>query len=306
MRALAQFIHPAFQEARIMVRYGFVALVLAGCVASSAYAQEPMPEGWAAGPSLGRLGDLATVSVPEGYMFLDAKATRKFLEDGQNIPGGDELGAVFRPLPGKDYWFAIFSYDDTGHIDDSEKNSIDADALLKTLKEGNRRGNEERRKRGWDTLELDGWHQRPFYDPATNNLTWSTSVSSNGSKAVNHSVRLLGRTGNMSVQLVADSATVNTATQEFNNVLNGYSYNSGKRYAEFQKGDKLAGYGLTALIAGGVGAAAVKTGLLQKLWKGIILLIVGALAAVKKLFASVFGKKEKTITEQYMSESSTN
>ena len=104
-----------------MVRHGFVALVLAAVVASSAYAQEPMPEGWAAGPSIGRLGNLASVSVPEGYMFLDAKATRKFLEDGQNVPAGDELGAVFRPLPNKDYWFAIFSYDDTGHIDERVK-----------------------------------------------------------------------------------------------------------------------------------------------------------------------------------------
>ena len=289
-----------------MVRHGFVALVLAGVVASSAYAQEPMPEGWAVGPSIGRLGDLATVSVPEGYMFLDAKATRKFLEDGQNVPAGDELGAVLRKLPDKDYWFAVFSYDDTGHIDDAEKDSIDADALLATLKEGSRRGNEERRKRGWDTLELEGWHQPPFYDLATNNLTWSTSIVSDGSKAINHSVRLLGRTGTMSVQLVAGSASVNTATLEFNNVLNGYSYNSGKRYAEFQKGDKLAGYGLTALIAGGVGAAAVKTGLLQKLWKGIILLLVAAFAAVKRFIAALFGKKEKTLTEQYMSEPSSN
>ena len=60
----------------------------------------------------------------------------------------------------------------------------------------------------------------------------------------------------MSAQLVADSGSIETARSEFDALLRGYSYNPGKRYAEFRQGDKLAGYGLTALIAGGVGAAA--------------------------------------------------
>jgi uncharacterized membrane-anchored protein len=290
-------------EGKMMMRHVFVAFLVAGLVSSAAYAQDAMPEGWSVGPVVGRLGEMATVSVPGGYMFLDAKATKKFLEDGQNIPAGDELGAIFRPAGDTDSWFAVFSYEDTGHVDDSEKDSIDADALMKSLKEGNRLGNEERRKRGWEILQLEGWHQKPFYDLTTNNLTWSTVVSSEGdsSKAINHSVRLLGRTGTMSVQLVADAATVGSATVDFDGVLRGYAYNPGRRYAEFQKGDKLAGYGLTALIAGGVGAAAVKTGILQKIWKVLVFAIVAVGAALKKLFASVFGKREKTITEQYMS-----
>jgi uncharacterized membrane-anchored protein len=283
-----------------MRRYCFVALLLATLGTSSMSAQDSMPEGWATGPTVGKLGALASVSVPDGYLYLDAKATKTFLEEGQNIPNGDELGGIFRPLGEKDYWFAIFTYDDTGHVDDSERDSIDADALMKTLKDGNRRGNEERKRRGWEAVLLEGWYQRPFYDQATNNLTWATEVSSEGAKSINHSVRLLGRTGTMRVQLVADSASIETATSEFNTLLKGYTYNPGRRYAEFRQGDKLAGYGLTALIAGGVGAAAVKTGILQKLGKLIIVLIVGAAAALKKFFSALFGKKDKTITEQYM------
>jgi uncharacterized membrane-anchored protein len=291
-----------------MVRTCAAALLLAVVAAAPAGAQdeERMPDGWTVGPTQGRLGDLATVQVPDGYVFLDAKATRAFLEQGQNIPNGDELGAIFRPLPDRDYWFAVFSYEDTGHVDDSERDSIDADALMKSLKEGNRRGNEERKRRGWEPLELVGWQQPPFYDLSTNNLTWATQVSSEGSTAVNHSVRLLGRTGTMSVQLVAGSSSVDLATLEFNDVLRGYSYNQGKRYAEFRKGDKLAGYGLTALIAGGVGAAAVKSGALQKLWKLIIVLVVGVAGALRKFFGALFGKKEPTITEQYSAGSSGN
>jgi uncharacterized membrane-anchored protein len=286
-----------FPEDVNMRRYCFVALVLAGFVSSTAHAQEPAREGWTPGPTAGRLGEQATVNVPEGYVFLDAKATRKFLVEGQNIPAGDELGAIFRPLPNDDYWFAVFSYDETGHVDDSDKNGIDADALMKSMKEGNRRGNVEREKRGWETLDLDGWQQKPYYDLSTHNLTWSTIVSSGGgSKAVNHSVRLLGRTGTMSVQLVSGQDAIDAATLEFNDVLRGYSYNSGKRYAEFTKGDKLAGYGLTALIAGGAGAAAVKSGLLQKFWKLIVFAVVAVGAAAKKFLAALFGKKDEEAT----------
>jgi uncharacterized membrane-anchored protein len=274
-----------------MRRYGFLVAFILG-IATLARAQEQMPPGWTEGPTSGKLGSMASINVPEDYIFLNAKATKTFLEEGQNIPAGDELGALLRVMPNKDHWFAVFSYDDTGHIDDKERDAIDSAALMKTLKQGNEYGNKERQKRGWQALTLEGWHQQPFYDPATNNLTWATKLTAEGSPSINHSVRLLGRTGTMSVQLVADPNSIDEATREFNSVLSGYSYNQGQRYAEFVKGDKLAGYGLTALIAGGAGAAAVKSGLLQKFWKLIVLAFVALLGTAKKLFAAVFGKKD--------------
>jgi uncharacterized membrane-anchored protein len=101
----------------------------------------------------------------------------------------------------------------------------------------------------------------------------------------------------MSVQLVADPATIGVATTEFNDVLRGYSYAPGQRYAEFQQGDKLAGYGLTALIAGGAGAAAVKTGVLQKLWKVIVIGFVAVVAAIRRFFAGLFNRNEPDKTQ---------
>jgi uncharacterized membrane-anchored protein len=271
-----------------MFRYAFVAVAVL-CSASPLCAQGEIPPGWSPGPTVGQLGSQASVSVPENYMFLDARATKVFLEQNQNIPNGDELGAILRVGEDTEYWFAIFSYEETGHVDDSDRSEIDADALMKNMKKGNEYGNAERRKRGWTELTLTGWHHAPFYDPATNNLTWATRLDSAGQPVINHSVRLLGRTGTMSVALVADPSSADKATAEFNDVLQGYSYNQGRRYAEFIKGDKLAGYGLTALIAGGAGAAAVKTGLLQKLWKVIVMLVVAAAAGAKKLWGALSG-----------------
>lgn len=273
-----------------MSRYVFVVLAVL-CSVSPLNAQSEIPEGWSVGPTVGKLGNRASVSIPDDYMFLDAKATKLFLEQNQNIPDGDELGAILKVGENNEYWFAVFSYDDTGHVDDSDRSKIDADGLMKSMKKGNEQGNAERRKRGWNELKLTGWHQPPFYDPATNNLTWATRLDSSGNPVINHSVRLLGRTGTMSVALVADPTGIDAATAEFNDVLRGYSYNDGQRYAQFVSGDKLAGYGLTALIAGGAGAAAMKSGLLQKMWKGIVLLVVAIGAALKKMLAALFGKR---------------
>jgi uncharacterized membrane-anchored protein len=266
-----------------MIRYALVFLAVMGS-ASPLYAQKELPQGWTAGPAVGRLGSKATVSVPDDAMFLDAKATKAFLEQNENIPDGDELGAIVHVDRDKDFWFAVFSYEESGHVDDSDRATIDADALMTNLKKGSEHGNEERRKRGWDELRLDGWHQAPFYEQTTNNLTWSTRLTSAGSPVINHSVKLLGRTGTMSVQLVADPAIIDSATAQFNAVLAGYTYTDGQRYAQFVQGDKLAGYGLTALIAGGAGAAAVKSGLLQKFWKFLVMIVVAGAAGLKRFF----------------------
>jgi len=45
-------------------------------------------------------------------------------------------------------------------------------------------------------------------------------------------------------------------------MIGGFSYSSGYKYAEWRSGDKVAAYGLTALVAGGAGVALVKSGLL--------------------------------------------
>src|SRR3981189_3884087 len=49
---------------------------------------------WQDGPTVGKLGDLAEIKVPEGFRFAGAAGTRKFLELTQNPPSGAELGVL--------------------------------------------------------------------------------------------------------------------------------------------------------------------------------------------------------------------
>jgi uncharacterized membrane-anchored protein len=71
--------------------------------------------------------------------------------------------------------------------------------------------------------------------------------------------------------------------------MKGFTYVPGQTYGEFKPGDKIAEYGLAALVAGGAGVFAAKTGLFAKLWKFILAGLAAIGAFLNKLFG--FGKK---------------
>ncbi|HKV61194.1 MAG TPA: DUF2167 domain-containing protein [Candidatus Acidoferrum sp.] len=245
---------------------------------------------WQDGPTVGKLGDLAEIKVPEGYRFAGADGTRKFLELTQNPPSGAELGVL---IPERkegeqvgEFWFVIFEFHEIGYVRDDDRDKLRADALLKELQTNTEEGNKERAKHGWPAYNIDGWYKPPFYDVSTKNLTWATHGHSveNGKdeKSVNYSIRILGRHGTMDVDLVLGPEVVDNVLPRFAEVLKGFSFKTGHSYAEFRRGDKVAEYGLAALVAGGATAIALKTGLLAKFWKLIVALFVALSAMIKR------------------------
>ena len=84
---------------------------------------------------------------------------------------------------------------------------------------------------------------------------------------------------------------------EFNTLISGFSYTDGHRYADFRSGDKIAKYGLAALIAGGAAGVALKTGLLAKLIKPLIVGLVALGAFIKKIFKAIFGGNEQKVED---------
>jgi uncharacterized membrane-anchored protein len=234
------------------------------------------------GPSVGTLGDAAQLKVPDGYLFAGANDTRVIMEANQNPITGREMGFV---APAGENWFAVFEFDDVGYVKDDEKDSLDANALLDSIKRGTEEGNKERLKRGWPIMTITGWEQQPHYNELTHNLEWAVRAQSEGEPIVNHNTRLLGRGGVMEVTLVVDPSTLAETLPKFKTMLAGFEFNSGHRYAEFRAGDKTAAYGLTGLIVAGGAATAVKAGAFKWLWKALVAAGVGISALVKKLFS---------------------
>jgi uncharacterized membrane-anchored protein len=236
---------------------------------------------WLHGPQQVHLFDHATLQVPAGYVFLNPEDTAKLETITHNIGGGTEYFFAPEDL----HWGAQFSYSEDGYVKDDEK--IDADGLLASIKDNTEASNKLRHERGWDEMSVVGWQVPPHYDPQTNRLEWAVigkDLTSNAS-VVNFNTRILGRGGVTSAVLIADPADLSTATDEFKSTLVGFNYVAGQRYAEYKEGDKIAKYGLAALVTGGAAAIAVKTGL----WKVIVGAVVAGWKFIVAAFVALFG-----------------
>jgi len=254
----------------------------------TALEQELRSLAWQVGPGEGRIGDKATIRIPEGYAFLDAANTRRFLELMGNPPTDNHYTFVPKSLS----WFAVFSFDASGYVKDDEK--IDPDELLKTLKDSDGPANEERKQLHLEAIYTEGWEVTPHYDLETKRLEWGTRLrTASNESIVNYTSRLLGRSGVMSAILVSDPRTLSTDVQEFKVALQGFDYVAGEKYSEFKPGDKMAEYGLAALIVGGTAAAAAKSGLLKGLGKVLWVAIFGGFAAVWGGIKKLLGRKDQ-------------
>ncbi len=260
-------------------------------------AQQPSPQDnlwaqiekldWKLGPNQGDIAGTATIVVPKGSAFLGSAGTRRFLELQGNL--GDDNSFTF--APGDLSWFSVFSFDRSGYVSDDEK--INPDELLTIMKKSNAEGNEERRRRGLETLVLEDWFVTPHYDIQTRRLEWGTRLrQASGGVTVNYAIRLLGRAGVMSAILVSDPTSLDKDIKSFKTALAGFDFNSGQKYSEFRTGDKVAEYGLTALIVGGAAAAAAKSGAFKFLGKFVGIGVLGGLAAAWAAIRGFFSRKQ--------------
>ena len=250
---------------------------------------------WIKGPARADLKSLAEIQVPEGFVFTGAKETRQLLEAMGNPTSGSELGFL---APTSLAWFVVFEFSDVGYVKDDDKDKLNADKLLKSIKAGTEQANQFREKMGAAPLHITGWEIPPHYNEQTHNLEWAIRAESEGHPVINYNTRLLGRKGVMEVNLVIDPEKLNTAMPAYQTVLKDYSYKAGERYAEYHQGDKLAKYGLAALITGGAAAVAVKTGLFASLivlfkkgWKLVVLAVAAVVAWFKRLITG--GRKTR-------------
>jgi hypothetical protein len=242
---------------------------------------------WVKGPATVTVAGNSTLAVPDGYAFLDAANTKKFLEINQNLASGTEVMVAPLSLD----WSAYLEFDAAGYVKDDEK--IDAAALLRTLKESTEQSNAERQRRGWAVIHVVDWATPPAYNAQTKRLEWATVLQSEHGQSANFFTKILGRRGYTTVQMVASPEDLGTAQVALNGVLQGYRFNGGDTYAEWKPGDKVAEYGLAALVVGGVAAVATKkgfwavaAGFLATAWKAIVAAVVAAGAWLKSRFSS--------------------
>jgi uncharacterized membrane-anchored protein len=241
---------------------------------------------WVTAPAVGHIDQVASINLGSDLAFLSGDGADKFIQLNGNPPSPG-LSVLYDT---KRSWFAVFSFEGSGFVTDEDM--LDADAMLATLKDNNKTQNAERSKLNLDTMTLVGWSVPPHYDTASHRLEWGTQFKTADSEdVINYTTRLLGRTGVMSATLVTGPTTFQSDMSSFRTALERFSYDPGKTYAEYQQGDKLAGYGLSALVVGAGAAAAVKFG--GGFFKAIIPIGIAVIGAVGAFFRGLFRRKNK-------------
>lgn len=240
-------------------------------------------------------GGVAALDVPETFRYLPPEqAERLLVEAWGNPPGTKTLGMLFpsdvSPLAAEG-WGVVITYQDDGHVDDSDAASIDYDAMLRQMKEDSEAGNEERVKQGYEPATLVGWAAPPRYEAATHKLYWARELSfpSADEHTLNYDVRVLGREGVLSFNAVAGMSKLPDIASRMKEVMSFADFKPGRRYADYKEGtDKTAAYGIGALVAGKMAA---KAGFFKIIFaallagkKFVLLALAGVVGVLFKLF----------------------
>ncbi|WP_264777335.1 DUF2167 domain-containing protein [Deinococcus aetherius] len=219
------------------------------------------------------LGGKATVRTGQALRYLGAEGARTVLVDLWGNPpeaASDVLGMIVPASVAPDApnsWGVVITQSEDGHVTDDDARGIDYDELLRNMQRETRDRNAGREAAGYGSAELVGWADTPRYDGEAHKLYWAKELAFRekggaevGEHTLNYAVRVLGRDRVLELNAVAGMSQLGQVKADMGDVLRQVSFNPGSRYEDFQPGtDRVAGYGVAALIGG---VAAKKVGLL--------------------------------------------
>jgi uncharacterized membrane-anchored protein len=243
---------------------------------------------------------LATIQLKNGFRYLDPAGTDALLTGiwGNPSSRGHVLGTIvpadfdpFSPAA----WCVVLDFSEDGYVSDSDAEKIDYAHLLGSMKKDTVEANEERRKNGYPPAELVGWAVPPRYDQQTHKFYWAKELKfgeQSGTNTLNYNIRILGRRGVLVLNVIASMDQLSVVQSASPDILEMVNFNAGNTYADYKPGtDKLASYGLAALVAGGIAA---KTGVLKWLLASLLAfkkLIPVAAIAIFAFVKRIFGGK---------------
>jgi len=236
--------------------------------------------------------------VGKYHILLGADARREaFLDNGDEFPNTEAI-----VVDDKGDAEVEFSFTHDGHVQDDDWKNIDPTDFLKQMQENQIEANKRRVANGKEPLTIIGWLQHPTYDAATHTASWSFELTAKDQHYVNAKALQLSRDGFSELTWIGSIESYHAANGQpamLDNMLSSHSYKTGSRYIDFKEGDKVAGYGIAALVAGIIGvklgkgliAAAIAFLIIAGKKFGVIAALVAGGAASR--FKSLFRRKSK-------------
>jgi uncharacterized membrane-anchored protein len=227
--------------------------------------------------------------------FLGAADAQRLLEEGWgNPPDSDVLGMLvpkdISPFADEG-WGVVITYVDEGYVSDKEASKLNFDKMLKDMQAATKDENKAREEAGYESIQLVGWATTPHYDATTHKLHWAEELEFGGESehALNYNIRVLGRHGYLNLNSVGYMEQLPQIQAAIPSVLGSVSFTQGNRYEDFNATtDRVAKYGIAALIAGGVlakkGFFAVVIAVVAKFAKFIVIGIVALGGATGRMF----------------------
>lgn len=210
-----------------------------------------------------KVGGYAEVKLGAGWMWLASRDAQAFLREMGNPVGSEILGVALTPDFGDSGIFAVYTYGDEGHVDDSSE--PDYAELLAQMQADTVEGSKQRKANQMPGVELLGWAEPPHYDKAQRKLYWAKKLRFDDSDGLtlNYNVRVLGRAGTLEINGVGGMEQLDAVAAHCKTLLQVTDFVDGQRYTDFDAStDKVLAGGIGALIAGNL---ALKAGLFAKL-----------------------------------------
>jgi uncharacterized membrane-anchored protein len=253
---------------------------------------------------------IATINVNNGFRFLEGdEAEYVVTELWGNLKGTKPLGLLFPPsstATGLNSYVYLLEYEDIGYVKDKDADDINYDDMMKEMKEGQKKANEERLRLGLQTMDMIGWAEKPHYDKEKKLLYWAKEfkVAGDDENSLNYDIRILGRKGVLNMSAISTMNQLDSVNKNLSNVLSMVSFNKGNTYTDFDsKTDNIAAWTIGGLVAGKILA---KAGFFALILKNIKLVLLGIVAFGGAVWRFITGRKKKEEEFVYESQSAPN
>lgn len=230
---------------------------------------------------------LATLHVGPRFEYLDATDALRVLQAKGAETSGTVVGMIIpadtSPFD-KNGWSATITYGQTGYIESTEANTLNAGDLLLDARKILAVENQANRVHGLTTKEHLGWGQEPRFSHAEQTLYWSKRTRIEGDEAVtNFFVTTLGRQGHLTLTATIPSDLEVAIDARIPSFVKLMEFKHGHRYQDYvDDSDQIADYSITALITGNyepdnkflASLAEITTGTSNKLLLGLLTLLL--------------------------------
>jgi hypothetical protein len=233
-----------FPALLIFVAFGTLPVFGQGWVGGSRPETKDFVSPWETGLNKANLGSIASIGIPQGYRLMNESDSRAFLERAGNpVPKG--LIGILAPQSGQ--WWAVLAFTSTGYLKDADKQALDPVEILQAIRKRVETESLSPTQQGRPPSASVEWKELPSYYASTHSLAWAIQAETQHSRTINDTVLTFGRIGVLeltAVQAYRPGADLPPILQLARNIV----FKEGKRYEDYQSGDKMANISLLGLI----------------------------------------------------------